>query len=591
MNADEKRKWIRDKLKESEQLTNTGIAHFDLTSSQGIYASFLDVKEDFPKIEDSFPVTERKNVLKLLEADGYIKIKSIDYKTCEVEMLPAHPSPIKLKVLELIARALGDKFTGYIIVNILMDYGISRCDIPYPGTKWRVLLDVFTELATSPNVEQRQKFWGVIPAFIHPLNFSFDETVSQKFVEDFNRYLKYDGYKIVAADNGDGYKIVSLLTAEISTHVSNTHSHNEATLETKSIQTERPKSIAEIEADAQEQVDYETKILLSTKGAEQMAILRKAYTTLMSIAEVFSADPSKPTRALDTNYVALSIVVQKILEDFTGNTSEFEIFGFDDFSKIHYGIPFSNLYSAEHDFKKVSRKVSWDDIRPEMNLVLGRIEVLCEAANAGDVIVDPKIQKIIGDTMLILSEIIAKRKGSHAAKIEPTVKMEITKMPELQVHNVEDSSIVKGKKRVHLPKFNETEWSKVTLHFTDEQGVVITADKKQAPSDYKALGFADDKRDRPNKAWGFLLALARSGGATLPLPKPIPDDYKQLKKQVSDRLKVIFKNDTDPFYAVGDTGVYRIKIALKPPHADATKPDRFGVQEYLKDTMTEEYEE
>ncbi len=170
-------------------------------------------------------------------------------------------------------------------------------------------------------------------------------------------------------------------------------------------------------------------------------------------------------------------------------------------------------------------------------------------------------------------------------------KMEITKIPELQVRNVEDTSIVKGKKRVHLPKFNETEWSKVVLHFTDEWGVVITAGKKQAPSDYKALGFADDKRDRPNKAWGFLLALARSGGATPTLPKPIPDDYKQLKKQVSDRLKVIFKNETDPFYAVGDTGVYRIKIALKPPHTDAAKPDKLGIQEYLKDTMTEEYEE
>lgn len=152
-------------------------------------------------------------------------------------------------------------------------------------------------------------------------------------------------------------------------------------------------------------------------------------------------------------------------------------------------------------------------------------------------------------------------------------KMEITKIPELQVRNVEDTSIPKGKKRVHLPKFSPTDWGKVEWRFIDERNVLITADKKQVPSDYEALGFKDEKRDKPNTAWAMLLKLAENGGETHQLPTPIPNTIKQHKRQLADRLKAIFKNDTDPFYEPADTRTYRIKIALLPPQpAEHTRP-------------------
>ncbi len=146
-------------------------------------------------------------------------------------------------------------------------------------------------------------------------------------------------------------------------------------------------------------------------------------------------------------------------------------------------------------------------------------------------------------------------------------RMEITKIPELQVRNVEDTSIPKGKKRVHLPKFSPTDWGKITWRFIDERNVVITADKKQVPSDYEALGFKDEKRDKPNTAWALLLRLAQNGGETQQLPTPIPDTIKQHKRQLAERLKAIFKNDTDPFYEAADTRTYKLKIAIIPPQA------------------------
>lgn len=158
-------------------------------------------------------------------------------------------------------------------------------------------------------------------------------------------------------------------------------------------------------------------------------------------------------------------------------------------------------------------------------------------------------------------------------------KIEITAMPELQVRSVEDTSIVKGAKRLHLPKFNPTDWAKITIRFIDEQNVVITADKKQISSDYEALGFADDKRGKPNTAWAFLLGLAQNNGETQPLPTPIPDTIKQHKRQLSDRLKTIFKNDTDPFYEPTDTRTYRIKITVIPPNNE--RESLFEAQEFL----------
>lgn len=171
-------------------------------------------------------------------------------------------------------------------------------------------------------------------------------------------------------------------------------------------------------------------------------------------------------------------------------------------------------------------------------------------------------------------------------------QLEITAMPEIVVRNAEDNVITKGKKRINLPKFKPTDWSKITIRFLDERNVVVNADKKeQVVSDYEALGFIDEKRDKPNLAWIFFRGIAKNNGETEQLPTPIPDHIKQQKRQLSDRLKTIFKNDTDPFYDPTETRTYKIKINLIPPQPENEEKDELGVRRYLKETMTEEYED
>lgn len=175
---------------------------------------------------------------------------------------------------------------------------------------------------------------------------------------------------------------------------------------------------------------------------------------------------------------------------------------------------------------------------------------------------------------------------------ERILKLEISKMPELVIRNAEDNIFTKGKKRIHLPKFKSTDWAKITIRFLDERNVLINADKKeQVVADYETLGFADEKRDKPNMAWAFFRGLAQNNGETRPLPNPIPDSIKQQKKQLSDRLITIFKNDTPPFYDLTEKRTYKIKINLIPPQSEDEKSDKYGTREYLKETMTEEYEE
>lgn len=172
----------------------------------------------------------------------------------------------------------------------------------------------------------------------------------------------------------------------------------------------------------------------------------------------------------------------------------------------------------------------------------------------------------------------------------PAQKLELV-MPELKVKMVEESAIIKGKKRIHLPKFKPTDWSKISIRFLDKFNVLITTDKKEmTPSDYEALGFADEKRDKPNTAWTLLYGLSQNNGETGQLGVPIPETIRQHKKQLSDRLKLIFKNDTDPFYDPTETHTYKIKIELIPPQTEDKESDKYKTKEYLEEKMTEEYE-
>jgi hypothetical protein len=177
--------------------------------------------------------------------------------------------------------------------------------------------------------------------------------------------------------------------------------------------------------------------------------------------------------------------------------------------------------------------------------------------------------------------------SSKAIAEERILKVQLVPSSEVMVRNPEDAVVVKKKKRISLPKFSRAEWADVSIRFIDERNVLLTGGAKQVSVDYEGLGFSNDKKNTPNRAWGFLFEMAENGGETKVLPTPIPDKIKQLKLQVADRLRTIFKNDTDPFYDANETKTYKAKFKLISPEIEVqAQKDDLGIKDFL-DEMTD----
>ena len=103
--------------------------------------------------------------------------------------------------MELIARAIGDSFSGYQIVQILKSEGIPEKEIDYPNTKWKTLLDAFKKLEGRrilvPKKGLRipygsEKITSLINVFIHPLTHNADEEKATVLGKKIESILKYE---------------------------------------------------------------------------------------------------------------------------------------------------------------------------------------------------------------------------------------------------------------------------------------------------------------------------------------------------------------------------------------------------------------
>ena len=500
---------------------------------------------------------EHRYIIDYLASKGYLKISDDKGETVRIKILPKARPTIKLKTLELIARDLKDYFTGTDIIALLKEAGVNQELIIYPQSKWLIFYGVFKELALSKDKSDKELLLKVIADVLHPLNLKGNVGLSDELREKFNKYLEYDRRVVIYDEEEKKYVIVRIPTQEEEQEMLNDPAFYQET---------------------EEQERAELCFLQKAENKEKISTLRKTYQVFMNIVEVFCDNPSRPSHELNDTYLK----TKKLITDAV-NDLHLCVSSVDGVRRIHtlthYCVPFNNLFTAEAEYKnRLLEKLHWDDIRPKMHATYGNIDELYRKVDGSDVLSTPDVQQTLNDVSLFLSKMKEENKKHATEKRRaaisqvPIHKIEITAMPELQMRNIDDAPVIKGKKRLHLPKFNPTDWAKITIRFIDEQNVIITADKKQVSSDYEALGFADDKRGKPNTAWAFLRGLADHSGETQLLPTPIPDTIKQHKRQLSDRLKTIFKNDTDPFYEPKDTRTYKLKLTLIPPHTERETP-------------------
>ena len=122
--------------------------------------------------------------------------KSYSENQKTIAELNGSQSIIKPKSLELIAREIGDLDTGSNLVGFLVNCGVDRELIEYPQTKWRMVNDVLTILATSNELKDQTLLFKIIEEASHPLMHNGDEKLAKQTEENFNKYLKYDGFQL-----------------------------------------------------------------------------------------------------------------------------------------------------------------------------------------------------------------------------------------------------------------------------------------------------------------------------------------------------------------------------------------------------------
>lgn len=441
------------------------------------------------------------------------------------------------KVLELVARETANYFTGTEIVQILTEFGMAREHIQYPNTKWWTINEAFKYIKANDK-DPETSISKLIMDFLHPLNHNLAEEKASALAEKVEGYLKYDKFSVEYT--GADYIIFS--------------------------KEERDEMYSNTEEDIQKyEEDEKFKNEALKRDTEVIRKLRDSHQAYIDVIELFCRNPKRPTKELNDAYLFLSKKIENSIKELNLKS---------------YGVPFykpfrNDLYSAEIEWNGTGRiddmrlgpSLSWDAIRPSLyrshSEILRVLAISEEGAEMTDD--DKKLEEI--------TNIISKARTPIPRPIikAPVHKIEITN-PELVFRNAEESIISKGKKRLHLPHFKSTDWAKITIRFVDGRNVIIQADSKQITSDFEALGFADGKKDKPDTVWAFLLGLAKNNGETQKLPTPIPDTIRQQKKKLTERLRKIFKNDSEPFYDPEDTQTYRIKITLIPPQAEEVSP-------------------
>ena len=550
-------------------------------------------------------------------------------------------------VKEKIARVIGDFFTTNEIVNVFNDANIATDRELF--AKWRITLDAFGKMS-----DQETAIPQILSVFCHPLHFQ-EPQFRNNFIEKLNTILAYENLKIKATDRGaqiltdDGIIIETPLVKNHSSVESKQKQNpKDYSDETYDFKNGMPHAGCALELFiARKILDKKTRPVFAAK---EFSFSQHNYADICLIIDRFvekgfiSLYPNTRPEDLtfddeeDEENELYGRIKWSVVKRVENSSQELKWAGFDfdiedevglrgitdigisefmndkRYDELGYLTDLSSLSSSELTYEQ-QRSILLKDIKEN-----SRGETLISISNYPNAKVD-----MVRTLLSLEKEGILRirgfsweyRKNPHLDStddgnikdfgdkddvyatvrliqpISSVQEIKITAMPELMVRNIEDNSVQKGKKQIHLPRFPSTPWDKVSIRFLDERNVILSDGKKNNPADFESLGFSNDKTRKPNRAWGLLFGLAKNNGETPPIKSPIPDNVKQLKRQLSDRLKTIFKNDTDPFYDFSETNTYKIKIALILPasNGDDGDNDKYGVRDYLNEAMTSEYEE
>ena len=336
----------------------------------------------------------------------------------------------KPKVLELIARALGDEFSGHIMVSILKSAGVPNSKIEYPNTKWKTILGTFNYAMNECN-EDQITVEGIIEEFLDPLSHNADEEKAKTLSEKIHKLLKYSELTVIK-DN-DRYRVFN--EDDYLNYLEMEHQELD---EKHYLRQEEEEKIRDKKTKNREK---DLGILVANK--EKIQEIKECHQAYIDLLEVFCNNSSCPTDKLNSYYIFLKKHLQKLIDELrlNGTTSIY--------------IPFkSDLYSAEKEWGQdiIKGPISWDKIRPELYSVHSWIAQRCNAVENHEQQSDNK--KKLAEITNFISET---RTVKTAPKIYNVKKMEI-------LHKYENKKASKKTLKNSVVKFDDT----IPAIFVDE---------------------------------------------------------------------------------------------------------------------------
>ncbi len=218
--------------------------------------------------------------------------------------------------------------------------------------------------------------------------------------------------------------------------------------------------------------------------------------------------------------------------------------------------------------KEVNQKINSSGIPEAIKRIQECYSSILKESRPKEKFISPKL---VSNTPPFLStEIIGEISQKTAEKI-------FKKLKEMEA---EKQSI---KKKMSPPNVAPgTRWENIRIRIIDENNVVILIGNSKYETNYKKMGFEDERTGYPNKQWMFLWLLAINNGAlswedyrdnnrlsNLSL-KDI-NKFKKIKQLLAETLKNYFKINEDPFYSYRKEKAYRIRINLT-----SARPDEFS---------------
>lgn len=404
-----------------------------------VITEFSTENEETGEVKTYIREGEHREILKYLEDRCEIKLSDREGNGYRVSVLPKKEPAIKSKTLELISRDLKDHYTGTQIVDLLTECGVDERFIIYPQSKWFVFYLPLQELTTSGNPKDKELLFKVIVEAIHPLNLGGDSILSEVLSEKIGYYLGFDNLELSKASSSGTYKIYEVITEE---------EQNEIMKE-------------DFERSIKEEEDT-LKKLRKDENSERIALLRKSFQSFMGVVELYCSNPSKPTTELNDIY-------QFLKKSIWATIDELDLKKISGFYKFEYSKPpFTNLFSAEKEYRLERKILSWDRIRPELNDLYGAIDNLYQKLNGSDILSEPNKQKELNKIDLYLSELkkekVVEERQSQKQTSEPEQEafpIRIVGDSLLKIKNVSEESHANTKKKIKLSSqevgFNDDE--------------------------------------------------------------------------------------------------------------------------------------